>query len=223
MSNPNSKVGRPSGPSPSYGPHQDQILRVATKVFARGGFDAASMRQVASEAGLSVSALYHYFPSKDALMEGVIDRAAAGPRSGVAAVVAPPSASLTDVLSALGAGFFIAAGDPEAKELIQVVFMAAHERPAWSERYLSSLTDPAEGGAARLIEGVLPPGARGRIDPMWLVKQLIGSLLSFVIHEEVLRRHGGNHPARQAYLEQVVDVLASGVEAIAQRGATIDK
>lgn len=174
------------------------------------------MREVASEAHLSASALYHYFPSKEALMEGLIERAAAGPRAGVAALPVTP-VNLRHLLSGLGAGFFLGAGEPEAKKLIQVVFMAAHERQAWGDLYLANLMDPAEAGATALIEQALPPGARGRIDPGWLVKQLIGSLLSFVIHEEVLRRNGGNHPGREAYLEQVVDVLASGVEAIAQR------
>lgn len=47
-----------------------EILRAARITFARHGFDGASIRDIAQEAGLSLSALYYYFPSKqDALHE----------------------------------------------------------------------------------------------------------------------------------------------------------
>jgi hypothetical protein len=45
---------------------------------------------------------------------------------------------------------------------------------------------------------------------------LIGSLLSFVLHEEVLRREGATAAAREDYLRQVVDVIAAGVEHLAR-------
>src|SRR5579871_4479603 len=85
MSTARSRVGRPSGPSEGYAAQRNRILTAAAAVFARGGFDAASMRDVSEAAGLSVAALYHYFGSKDALMEGLIERAASGPRTGIAA------------------------------------------------------------------------------------------------------------------------------------------
>lgn len=212
------RVGRPPGPSGAYQGQRDHLLQAAAAVFARGGFDAASMREVAEEAGLSVGALYHYFPSKEALMEGLIDRAASGPPSGIRSAT-ESARTVRELLAALGAGFLLGAGEPEAKRLTHVVFMAAHERPAWAQMYLERLVDPAESGAAAALAAVMPPGAQQRLDPAMLVKQLIGALLSFVIHEELLRGRGENHPERREYLDQVVDVMASGVEAIAARAA----
>jgi AcrR family transcriptional regulator len=210
------RVGRPPGPSENYEGQRERLLRAAAAVFAQGGFDAASMRDVAEEAGLSIGAVYHYFASKEALMEGLIDRAARGPRSGIqsAAGTAP---TVRELLTALGSGFFLGAGDPQAKQLTHVVFLAAHERSVWAKMYLDRLVDPAEAAAAAALAAVMPPGARKRLDPAMLVKQLVGALLSFVIHEELLRRQGVNHPARNQYLDQVVDVIASGIEAIAAR------
>lgn len=47
-----------------------EILRAARNIFAAKGYDGASIRDIAQEAGLSLSALYYYFPSKqDALFE----------------------------------------------------------------------------------------------------------------------------------------------------------
>lgn len=49
---------------------RNNILRSARDTFAEKGFDGASIRDIAQAAGLSLSALYYYFPSKqEALYE----------------------------------------------------------------------------------------------------------------------------------------------------------
>jgi len=44
------------------------ILHGAARVFARDGFDRASIRDVAAETGVSLSGLYYYFKGKDELL-----------------------------------------------------------------------------------------------------------------------------------------------------------
>lgn len=51
---------------------QHQLLLTAAKVFATQGMDKASMSQIAGEAGVSKSLLYHYYPSKDSLIFAII-------------------------------------------------------------------------------------------------------------------------------------------------------
>lgn len=51
---------------------QHQLLLTAAHVFASQGMDKASMSQIAVEAGVSKSLLYHYYPSKDALIFAII-------------------------------------------------------------------------------------------------------------------------------------------------------
>lgn len=45
-----------------------RILSAALRVFRERGFDAATMREVAAEAGVAVGAAYYYFDSKDAIV-----------------------------------------------------------------------------------------------------------------------------------------------------------
>ncbi len=52
-----------------------EILEAASRVFARKGQSAATMQDIAGEAGLSAGALYRYFPSKEALIRKVADTA----------------------------------------------------------------------------------------------------------------------------------------------------
>ena len=50
------------------------ILRIARDVLATQGLDALSMRSVADKAGVSATAIYHHFDSKQALVEEVVSR-----------------------------------------------------------------------------------------------------------------------------------------------------
>ncbi|HMN73288.1 MAG TPA: TetR/AcrR family transcriptional regulator [Rhodoblastus sp.] len=49
-----------------------QILDGARTIFLAEGFDAASMNDIAREAGVSKGTIYSYFPSKDALFTALI-------------------------------------------------------------------------------------------------------------------------------------------------------
>jgi AcrR family transcriptional regulator len=44
-----------------------RILTTALDLFRREGFDRATMRRIAEEAGVSLGLAYHYFPSKEAI------------------------------------------------------------------------------------------------------------------------------------------------------------
>lgn len=57
---------------------KQQILDAAIAVFARLGFRAARMDDVAEQAGLSKGALYLYYKSKDAIIAAILQRLFAG-------------------------------------------------------------------------------------------------------------------------------------------------
>lgn len=48
-------------------------LAAALEVFAEQGYHGTTIRQVAGRAGLSVPGLYHHYPSKQALLAGIVD------------------------------------------------------------------------------------------------------------------------------------------------------
>lgn len=56
---------------------REQILAAATRAFARTGFAATSLEEVATEASLSKVLLYRHFASKADLYRAVLDRACA--------------------------------------------------------------------------------------------------------------------------------------------------
>ena len=50
------------------------ILKVATRRFARQGFDSTSLQEIAEEVGVKKPSLLHHFPSKNELLRAVLDQ-----------------------------------------------------------------------------------------------------------------------------------------------------
>jgi AcrR family transcriptional regulator len=49
------------------------VLDAALRLFSHHGYGATSVRQIAEEAGVSVGAVYHHFPDKEAIFRSLIE------------------------------------------------------------------------------------------------------------------------------------------------------
>ena len=65
-------MGRPR--AADHADQRDRILLRATEAIAELGYGSASVAQLAQACGLSKAGLYHYFPSKDAILFESLDR-----------------------------------------------------------------------------------------------------------------------------------------------------
>lgn len=54
--------------SPKGQATRERVFDAALRLFRADGFEAATMRDIAAAAGLSLGAAYHYFPSKESLV-----------------------------------------------------------------------------------------------------------------------------------------------------------
>lgn len=52
----------------------EMILAAAKRAFSEKGFDGASMQDLARAAGMSAGNFYRYFPSKDAIVQAMVER-----------------------------------------------------------------------------------------------------------------------------------------------------
>jgi TetR/AcrR family transcriptional repressor of uid operon len=120
-----------------------RILDAAERVFARSGFHAATMHDVAAEAGMSPGNLYRYFSSKDAIIAGMAER----DRMSIAADFAaldPGKGGLLDQLEALGRRHLVDA--PREKAIIALLI--------WAE----SSRNPAIANMCASIDGTVAQG-----------------------------------------------------------------
>ena len=79
---------------------RERILAAATELFGAHGYEGTSIGAVLEAAGVARGALYHHFPSKEALFDAVLDRVVAG----IAATTAEAARAAADPVESLRAG-----------------------------------------------------------------------------------------------------------------------
>lgn len=52
---------------------REKILYAAISLFAKNGYSSTSIRNIAKEVGIKASSIYNHFPSKEAIMDSIID------------------------------------------------------------------------------------------------------------------------------------------------------
>ena len=80
---------------------RDEILDVAERLIRTRGYDAMSIQSVQDELGCSRGALYHYFGSKEAILEAVIERMTTVGMAVLAPIAADPDLSAVAKLQAV--------------------------------------------------------------------------------------------------------------------------
>ncbi|MDG4884920.1 TetR/AcrR family transcriptional regulator [Mesorhizobium sp. WSM4884] len=80
---------------------REELLDHAQVLFLTHGYDKASLNDVIAAAGISKGAFYHYFPSKEALLEALAKRFAKQALAGVEDIVADPALDPLGRLNAL--------------------------------------------------------------------------------------------------------------------------
>ena len=173
--------------SPSYrrmgvDERRAQLLERGAELFTSHPYDELSMKEIASEVGISKALLYHYFPSKQAFFEATLSAWAEQLRQRTAPDPdLPPVEQLTASLDAFlamveeNAAAYrnlmqSATGVPEIRDLVEEV------RRVTAERILAGLY-PDDGGA--------PPKARIAVSGwLWFMD---GACLNWIEHRDIGR------------------------------------
>jgi AcrR family transcriptional regulator len=126
------------------GERREQILAAATSAFARTGYAATSLEDIAAEAGVTRVILYRHFESKADLYRAVLDRA----KQRLDAATGAPEFTDASVDALLAA----AADDPAAFRLL---FQHAAREPAFKEE-IDQLRAEAFAMTHRQLARVIP-------------------------------------------------------------------
>lgn len=181
---------------------RSQILEVAVQVFIEQGYDATSVAALAERLGLSKSALYHHFTSKEELLQVALDEALGG-LEGVLEQSGASDGSARDRLQHVLAGAVLVLVDKLSYVtlLLRVrgnsdVERAALERRRVFDRRVTALVRAAQD------EGTV----RADIDPSVATRLLFGMVNSIV---EWYRPHGGE--GAQEVARDVLTVALDGL------------
>ncbi len=147
-----------------------RILDAAENCFARNGFHRTTMQDICREAGISAGALYLYFGSKEALIEGISSRS----RQDVLAAFA-----LLDRAEDFAAGL---------GQVLQACILAKprHKSVLWLEISAEATRNPSIAAIHRACElqirnellGVLSRAAsEGRIRPVMPLEEIVATMM----------------------------------------------
>jgi TetR/AcrR family fatty acid metabolism transcriptional regulator len=178
----------PSAKARLEGARRTQILAAAALVFARKGFDRATVTEIARAAGLAEGSIYNYFRSKEELLVH-IPRQLAQPVLAALLDHAPKPATAEEMEALL---LNLASGMVERvrthAKFLKVFFSALpYLSPAARETYMQLL--PVYGAAA--LEGILREGIRAGylrrdLNPVIAARVLPGMLMFILLVQEVL-------------------------------------
>jgi AcrR family transcriptional regulator len=157
---------------------RQQIIDAARRRFARDGFHATSMQQVIAEAGLSVGAVYRYFPSKSDLIVAIAQQMADGIAAQLTTIAGDPDRSLTEVLEAAVGVVETNAGPDGILPLVVQVWAEAQRDPALhamvAQIYGDLVTVYEKIAAHAIARGELPPDADAAAVGPTLAALLVG-------------------------------------------------
>lgn len=143
-------------PSPvrrlNRGQRREQILAAATEAFARCGFAATSLDDVATESGVTRAVLYRHFDSKTELYQSVLDRMCAR----LDAHIDQPDEGFRD--DSIDGLLAVAVESPAGFRLL---FQHALREPEFKERIAKFHRDVADA-AHRQIAQIVPDPALAR-------------------------------------------------------------
>ncbi|MDQ6616793.1 MAG: TetR/AcrR family transcriptional regulator [Actinomycetota bacterium] len=171
---------------------RDRVVDAAVVAFGSRGYDATSLDALASELGVRKQTILYYCPSKEALLDAAIDRAAA-----------ELSAVLEEALDGAGNGW------ARVEAIVRSVFRLAARRPELLGllREVSRLGPPAAtrltaalgpliGRAALFLEVEMEAGSMRRHDPKLLLLAAYSTVIGVATEVEVLRALGYEPTAR---------------------------
>jgi TetR/AcrR family fatty acid metabolism transcriptional regulator len=155
------------------GDKRERILAAAERIFARHGFFAARVSEIAKEAGVADGTIYLYFKSKDDLLISWFEQRMTRVNEAMRAAIAdqPPSAPLRTMIRTY---LQLVSDEPVAAEVLTLELRQ-------SSKFMKEYENPKFAEFLRMLGGVIADGqARGELDdtiPSHLAARMIFGIL----------------------------------------------
>lgn len=162
---------------------RQQIMQVATGLFARQGFEGTTTRQIAEEAGVNEALLFRHFPSKENLYCELIEElcSARGRRNRLNAILSQGGSDV-EVFTAIAHEFL--SRTPRDTELTRLLWFTALENHTLSERFFREYVAVYYEALAGYIGRRIRQGAFRKIDPLLAARGFLGMVVyHFLIQE----------------------------------------
>jgi TetR/AcrR family transcriptional repressor of mexJK operon len=163
-----------------------QILDGAAFVFARDGYEGASMSRIAAEAGVSKGTLYNYFASKAELFSAYVRRECS--RS-IATIFDEfdPSTLPADALTQVGVGMFRLVLSETALTMYRMVVAEAEKFPELASAFYAEGPARSVAHLAGYLRGAEAAGTLKVEDPEFAAEQFFALIQTHLCMKRRLR------------------------------------
>ena len=187
----------------------ERILDAALASFATRGYDASSLDGLADGLEIRKQTILYWFPSKEVLLEAVIDRSAIELSAALEESLATAGPGWARVESVVRSVFRLAARRPELLGLVRE--MGRLGTPA-ATRLVTAL-DPLVGRASEFLEAEMDAGHMRRHEPRLLLLAIYSTVIGMVTEVEVLRAFGEEPTARSLVRRrnEILELLRSAL------------
>jgi AcrR family transcriptional regulator len=191
-----------------------QLLEAAMRVFPRKGYAATTLLDIAQEAGVSSSALYQYFHSKEDLFLALTDKLS------FFDILNQVNDALTemdgdDVEAVRSALIKVAEGflDTHTRnaEIVRLFITASRNYPEVGQRYCQRLIGPVEELLERFITHQIERGIFRQVEPKLAVHAFFGIFLNFVATQQLLKGEGILFFPKEDRISKLVDIYLAGM------------
>ncbi|WP_240232285.1 TetR/AcrR family transcriptional regulator [Devosia lacusdianchii] len=190
----------------------DEVLDAALAVFVEKGFAAAKVDEVAKRAGVSKGTVYLYFPSKEALIEGIVRRAVAP----IALRALPdlekfegdPRVPITMLMKVLTQTL----SQPEAAAVPKLILREVMSFPSIAALYRNEVLNKVMPALIELIQRGVASGKLRPVDPELTVRSIIGPVLAHVALGELFGiKPAGEGLSLDRLIANHLDILFHGL------------
>ena len=187
----------------------ERILDAALASFATRGYDASSLDGLADGLEIRKQTILYWFPSKEVLLEAVIDRSAIELSAALEESLATAGPGWSRVESVVRSVFRLAARRPELLGLVRE--MGRLGTPA-ATRLVTAL-DPLVRRASEFLEAEMDAGHMRRHEPRLLLLAIYSTVIGMVTEVEVLRAFGEEPTARSLVRRrnEILELLRSAL------------
>ncbi len=190
----------------------DEVLDAALELFTKRGFTRTTVDQVATRAGLSKGTVYLYFPSKKALLAGLVRRAVVPVADMALGVIADYRGDPRPVIRQLVGMIAGKMTDPKVFAVPKLVIREAVGAPEIAQMYREEVLDRAMPALAGLIAQGVEGGYIRKVDPELTFRSILGPLMMHMVMAEVFSIRPDDGLALDRLVENHLTILFAGLE-----------
>lgn len=193
------------------GARPDEVLDAALELFIKKGFAATRVEDIAEKAGISKGSIYLYFPSKQALIEGLVTRAispvAANTIEMISGFEGDPRALITLVLNMIATRF----ADGQVLAIPKLIMREAVSFPEIALMYREQVLERMLPVFEKIIVNGIAGGYFKKVDPELTVRSIMGPIITHLLLSEVFAIRPRDGLALERLVDNHIRILFDGL------------